>query len=440
MSSLINRTLLVLLSAGLTFLFNLSHAQNKKELEQKKQQLQKDIKLTNRLLDETKVNKKLSLNQLVTLNKKISIREELIGTINDEINVLDRQIAINKSQLSQLETDLKSLKDEYAKMIYFAYKNKSAYDRMMFIFSSKDFNQAYSRLKYLQQYTDYRQKQGELIIQTQQNINLKLKELSNKKNEKLGIVTEQEQEIGNLSGEKQEKEKVLVQLQDKEKQLKAELKKKQNDSRRLQQAIQQIIEEEIRKAKEEARKAAAEAEKKRIEANKSKKELPKGTKVEKTENVKSRPTVMYMSPEAEKLSSSFELNKSKLPWPVSEGVIVEGFGEHEHPVLKGIKIKNNGVDIQTNKNAMARCIFEGEVSGVVSIPNAGIAVIVRHGEFLSVYSNLNEVYVNKGDKLKTKQTIGTIERDEESGKTEVHFEIWKGNVMLNPELWIGKRN
>ncbi|MCC7051401.1 MAG: peptidoglycan DD-metalloendopeptidase family protein [Bacteroidia bacterium] len=434
--------IIILLICFYTISFGL-FAQTKKELEQRKKDLQKEIRLTNQMLEETKKNKQLSLNQLLTLNKKINIREELIGTITDEVGLLEKQIEDKKENIALLKNDLAKLKDEYAKMIYFAYKNQSSYNRLMFILSSKDFNQAYYRLKYLQQYSDYRLRQAELIIQKQKEITQKLNELQDKRNEKLGIVKEKEVEVQKLSGEKDEKEKILINLQDKEKQLRADLKKKQRDAEKLQQAIQQLIAEEIRKAKEEAaRKAAEERRKAEREAaaakaaGKSESEVKKIMESGKTTAPKISSSGMYLSAEAEKLSSNFEQNKGHLPWPVAEGVITSTFGEHEHPVLKNIKTKNNGVDITTTKNAMARAIFDGEVSGVISIPDAGEAIIIRHGEYLSVYSNLKEVYVKKGDKVKTKQSIAITDIDNESGKSEVHLEIWKGNVTLNPELWI----
>lgn len=424
-----------------------SFAQSKKDLEQKKKDLQKEIRMTNKMLEETKKNKRLSLNQLLTLNKKINIREELIGTITDEVSILEKQIEEKKENIQMLQDDLKKLKEEYAKMIYFAYKNQSSYDRMMFIFSSKDFNQAYYRLKYLQQYSEYRRKQAEMIVETEAEISARLKELQDKRNEKLGIVKEKEEEVNQLSGEKSEKEKLLVDLQDKEKQLKTELKKKQRDAEKLQQAIQQLIAEEIRKAKEEAARKAAEERRKAERdaaaakaAGKSEKEIKEIKENKKSDAPKLSSSGMYLSAEAEKLSSSFELNKGKLPWPVAEGVITSTYGEHEHPVLKNIKIKNNGVDITTTRNAMARAVFDGEVSGVISIPDAGQAIIVRHGEYLSVYSNLKDVYVKKGDKVKTKQSIASVDIDSETGKVEVHMEIWKGNVTLNPELWLKRGN
>lgn len=437
----------IYLVIGFVWLISLSgFSQSKKDLEQKKKELQKEIKLTNQMIEETKKNKQLSLIQLVTLNKKINIREQLISTITDEVSLIEKQIQEKTEEIESLKNDLSKLKQEYARMIYFAYKNQSTYNRLMFILSSKDFNQAYYRLKYLQQYSDYRIKQADLILAKQNELTIKLKELQDKRNEKLGIVKEKEQEVQQLSSEKTEKEKLVISLQDKEKQLKAELKKKQRDAEKLQQAIQQLIAEEIKKAKEEAlRKAEEKRKNAELEANKAKaagksdKEVEAIRKSGNTGSGKVSGSGIYLSEEAEKLSNSFEQNKGRLPWPVSNGVITESYGEHEHPVLKNIKIKNNGIDIVTTRNALARAIFDGEVSGVVSIPDAGQAIIIRHGEYLSVYSNLKEVYVSKGDKVKTNQTIAAIDADAETGKTQIHIEIWKGNVTLDPENWI-RRN
>jgi len=411
-----NESIRIFLLALFIFLFtSVCFSQSKKDLENKKSQLQKEINLTNKLLDETKKNKKLSLNQLVTLNQKITIRQELIKTINVEILVLDRQINENFAIIESMSKDLEQLKKEYARMIYHAYKNQNEYNRLMFIFSAKDFNQAYMRLKYMQQYSEYRQKQANLIEQTQKVLNKKIADLEEKKNRQKNLLDNKEQEKEVLSQEKTEKEEVLSRLQTKEKQLKAELKKKQEDASKLQQAIQRIIQKEIEKAKEEAKKA---------------------TVKQKAEN-KTTSQGLTLTPEAQKLSSTFELNKAKLPWPVMEGVITGVFGEQDHPVLKGIKIKNNGIDITTKQGAEVRSVFDGEVTGVIVIPGAGKAVIVRHGEYLSVYSNLSEVVVKTGEKLKTKQKIGTVITDDNS-KSEVHLEIWKGSIMLNPVAWIYK--
>jgi murein hydrolase activator len=386
-------------------------AQKQKELENKKKALQKEIQMTESLLNETKQNKKLSLNQLVTLNKKISIREELIRTINSEIRLIQKQITETSQIIESLEADIKHLKDEYAQMIYYAYKNRSAYDRLMFIFSSKDFNQAYKRLKYMQQYNEYRRKQAEMIIKTQELLNKKVKDLEEIRNKKEKLLQSEEQEKGVLAKEKKEQETTLVSLQEKEKELMTALKEKEKEQKQLQLAIQRVIEEEMRKAREEAKKAG------------------KPTPAANT---------LALTPEAMKLSSTFESNKSRLPWPVSEGLITGKFGEHAHPVLKGITVKNNGVDISTSKGAQVRSIFEGEVTGIATVPGFGKVIIVRHGEYLSVYSNLAEVNVKKGDKVSTKQIIGVVDTDDSTSKTEIHLEIYKGQNPLNPEQWLFK--
>jgi len=382
-------------------------AQSKKELENRKKQLQKEIIQTENLLNETKKNKKLSLNQLVTLNKKISIREQLIATIQAEIKLAEKQINDNKAIITSLENDLQKLKEEYAKMIYYAYKNQDAYSRIMFIFSAKDFSQAYRRLKYMQQYSHYRHKQAEMIVKTQELLYKKIAELEEKIRQKQELLIVEEQEKQQLAKEKSEQEKTLIQLQEQEKELMKKIKEKEQEQKQLQLAIQRIIEEEIRKSREKA----------------------------KTDGIKPAEQGLTLTPEAQKLSNTFEANKGKLPWPVAEGIITGKHGEQPHPVIKGITIKNNGVDISTKKNALVRAVFEGEVTGLATVPGFGKVVMIRHGEYLTVYSNLKEVLVKKGDKIKTKQNIGIVDTDE-NDKTEVHFEIWKGSTLMNPETWL----
>ena len=417
-------------------------AQPKKELEKKKSQLQNEIKVTNKLLDETKKNKRISLNQLVTLNKKIGVREELINTIGSEINLMGEQINNNEQRINYLESELDKLKKEYASMIYFAHKNQSSYNKLVFVFAAQDFNQAFRRLKYFQQYSDYRKNQASLIDSTKQKIFDQNKSLQQKKQEKNGLLLNEEDQKSQLTIEKQEKEKVLTELQSKEKQLKKELAKKQADANKLNAAIKKIIDDELRKAREAARQEAIAKRKKEKETAIAKAKKENKTVVVKTEKEEERETEkevaeaeIKLTPEAQQLSNNFAANKSKLPWPVAEGVISSSFGEHDHPVLKGIKVKNNGIDISTKNEASTRAVFDGLVTGVISIPGAGNAVIIRHGEYLTVYSNLGSVSVKKGDKVKTKQQIGTV-IDSEDSRSEMHFEIWKGSVLLNPAQWI----
>ncbi|MCC6691522.1 MAG: peptidoglycan DD-metalloendopeptidase family protein [Bacteroidia bacterium] len=377
--------------------------QSKSALEEKKKKLQQDIEYTNQLLIETKKSKKLSLNQLLTLNKKLADRQELIATINGQIYILNRQIAETNKNILNLQTDLKKLKDDYARMIYSAYRNRDEYSRLMFVFASVNFNQAYIRLKYLQQYNEYRRHQAELIELKQKELNDKLQELEMRKTEKRELLGTQEFEKETLTKEKSEKEVILNDLQSKEKQLKGTLVKKKKDAEKLQQAIMKIIREEIEKANADKSKPA---------------------------------TRLVLTPEAQQLSSSFSKNRGKLPWPVIQGVIIDRFGSHPHPTMPDITINNNGVDIATSKGALARAVFDGEVTGVVNIPQSGKVIIIRHGEYLSVYANLNEVYVKAGDKITTKQNIGSILLDEEDSKTELHIEIWKGQTKLDPEDWL----
>ena len=401
----------------LTFLFFVfllvpaSYAQNKKELENKKKKLQEEINYTNKLLSETKKNKKLSLNQLVTLNKKISARQELIATINKELSLLETQILENHISINKLKKDLEKLKMEYAKMIYYAYRNRDAYSKLMFIFAAKDFTQAYMRLKYFQQYGQFRQKQAKEIEMKQQMLNGKVSELEVKKGDKKVLLTNEETEKQHLSKEKTQKEVAFNELQNKEKQLKKELEKKKKDAEKLQAAIQKLIEEEIRKARKKAK-----------------------------DESKPEPKSIVLTPEAQLLSNSFAGNKGKLPWPVLKGIITGRFGIHPHPLMPEVDVSNDGIDITTSKGTLARSVFEGEVTGIASLPGSGKVVIIRHGEYLSVYANMNDVYVKTGEKVKTKQNIGTILYDESDGKTELQLQIWKGQTKLDPEAWLFKNN
>jgi septal ring factor EnvC (AmiA/AmiB activator) len=281
----------------------------------------------------------------------------------------------------------------------------------MFILSSENFNQAYRRIKYFQQYSSYRKKQVEMIQQTQKIINNKLSTLNNQKTEKVVLLTQKEKEKKKLSIEKEEKDNTISKLKKKEKNLSAMLKKKQREAEKLQKEIEKIITEEIRKSK-----------------------IPE-VKENKTA-VDKKPNTISLTPDESIISNNFEINKGRLPWPTEKGVISSSFGEHPHPVHKDVKIKNNGIDILTNKGSYARSIFNGVVTAVISTPNGKKAVIIRHGEYLSVYSNLDDVIVSKGAKVSSKQKIGSIALNSEESSTELHFEIWKNTNFQNPQPWL----
>jgi septal ring factor EnvC (AmiA/AmiB activator) len=405
-----NKHILGCLAIICSLLFSVStNAQSKNDLEAKKKLLQQEISLTNKMLDETRKNKELSLDELLKLKSKINARAGFISALNSELKLYNNQIKKSTDEIASLQEELTKLKEEYAKMIYYAYVHKGSFDKIMFVFASNSFNQAYKRLKYIQQYSAYRKSQVTNILKSQESLKQKITELDLAKQEKGAIISLEEQEKQKLAVEQVEKEGAVKQLQGKEQELKQDLSKKQAAAQKLQKAIQKIIEDEIRKAREAAKKAG---------------NTSKG---------------FPMTPEALKLSNSFAANKGKLPWPVLEGVITDRFGQHPHPVLSGIVINNNGIDISTTKGALARAIFEGEVSYVGIIPGEGKVIMIRHGEYLSVYSYMTEVYVNKGDKVTTKQHLGVLVNDADASKTDLHLEIWKGMTKLNPEYWIFRK-
>ena len=362
---------------------------DKQALESKKKKLNAEINEINSLLSETKASKKNSLNQLVAINKKISIREELISTIVAEINQLNREIKQNEKEIDKLKEHLNKLKAEYARMIYFAQRNQDSYSRLVFIFASGDFNQALMRLKYFQQYSQFRKKQAQDIVEAEKVLVAKIDELKEKRSEKNLLLGNEEEEKGNLTKEKSDQEVVLTELQKKERELKVELEKKKRDAENLQLAIKKLIEAEIKRKAEEAMKAeaAALAAKKAAEKKEAKtktkektvKEEIKEVKVEKKET-----GIPELSDEADELSNDFANNRGKLPWPVSKGYISEQYGEHEHPAIKGFMMFNNGIEICTSMGSQARAVFEGEVTGIAVSPAGGKLVIIRHGEYLSV--------------------------------------------------------
>ena len=401
-----------------------SAQQDKEKLKTNKQKILKEIESNKKLLDETRKGKKSSLTKLVILNNQISKREELINSTNSEIQTVDAKIILNKAEINRLQNNLQSLKQEYAKMICYAYRNRNSYDRLMFVFASRDFYQAYRRLKYLQQYSQYRKKQAEMIQTMQMQLSERHKVLSSTKDEKIDLVRGQEREKVKLADEKNEQSKTFQELTKKEKKIIETLKEKEESARKLQKAINEIIAREIAKSREKV--ASVKPANNKPSGNKSTVET-------------SKPVVhgeLPLTPDEQLLSSSFEGNKGKLPWPSVHGIITSTFGTHDHPILPGIKTVNNGIDIATARNARVRAVFDGKVSGVISIPGSGKAIIIRHGEYLSVYSNLSEVFVKMGDKIKTKDDIGVVMTDNEESKTELHFEIWKGKVLMNPASWL----
>ena len=387
--------------------------QSKSELQKRKEKIQKEIDFTNKQLQIVTKNKSATKEQLEALQKKIQLREQLIGTINNEISALGGQIATTSKEILSLEEKMHRLKEAYANMIKFAQNNRNIYQRLMFVFAAADFNQAYKRITYLKEYSHHRKIQAQQIVGTQTELSGKKTELENRKNEKTNLKLSEQNNKATLEKEKGEQDKLMKNLTAREQKLRKDLAEKQAAKLKLDRAIESVIRKEIEAAKKKA--------------------VAAGKKNVTTENV------FTSTPEALKLSSNFSSNKGLLPWPVEQGSISSTFGEHPHKELKGIMIKNNGIDIQSAKGSFARTIFDGTVSGVINIPGSNKAVIIRHGEYLTVYSNLTQVNVKTGDKVKTKQKIGFIGDDDDKEMSEVHLEIWKTTTKLNPQLWIARK-
>ena len=396
-----------------------SQSKDKDALQEKKAKIQKEIKLTNSLLQKAKKEKNQSLTTLNTLNKQIQFRKEIIQALDLEVKMASIQIGNLKQQIQEAQQSiatqqelLDTLKSEYALMIRHAYFNRNAYDRLAFVFSSQSYNQAFKRLRYLQEYSQFRQKQVEEIKLAEQKLSDELIALKRQKvllivakNEKTQSLESSQIEVGILNGEQSSQKTLLSKLRIKEKQLKKELQSKQSLADELDKQILKIIEEEIRMAKDKASKKS---------------------------------DVLELTPEEQELSDNFTSNKGKLPWPVERGIIIERFGIQVHPVLKGIETFNNGVKITTEEGAIVRAVFEGTVSRIIDIPGAGKAVILSHGDYFSVYSNLLEVSVKRGQSVLRKEKIGTVLTKTNTKETVTELQIWNGSEKMDPSSWLYK--
>lgn len=403
------------------FLVNAQTKADKEKLQKTKHQLEEEIRYTNELLETTQKNKQASLDNLQILTKKIRSREALINTISAELEDVQVKISVENIQINRMSRQLQEMKSEYARMIYHAYRIMNGRNKLMFIFSAKDFNQAYQRLKYYQQYASWRRRQVQRIESTQIAINSQRKELEDIKNQKLTLIQTQQIEKQKLDREKLDKAKAVKEFTSREKQLLKTLKTKQQAAQRLEYEIEKLIADEIKASEERHRKRDA----------RDKKSTTSG-------NVRTR-SVLELTPREKELSSSFATNRGRLPWPCDRGFISGSFGEHPHPVLEYVKVKNNGIDIMTERGAIVKAVFGGRVSWVKSFPNLNKVVIIRHGEYLTVYSNLEEVGVRDGQEVSAKQIIGRVHTNPDDQKSELHFEIWRGKTIQDPEEWLAGR-
>ena len=405
------RRLILLLMALL--LAGGGYAQRTKEaLQAEIKSLQKDIETANELLKETSKNKEVTLNQVSLMDKKIKDRQKLINAYNEQIKELDKSIKKGENNIKKLNGELNTLHNEYSKMVVFAYRNRDRYNQLEYLFSSEDFNQAYQRRRYIQQFAEARKTKMNQIVSTKNKVSGEVDAFRKNREEQARLLEEEKAQQEVLKKEKAELNTQVAALKKKEGSLQQNIKDKQAQAKKFQKEIDKIIAEEIRKANE-----------KNAKAGKAGKTGKAG---------------IALTPSEKALSSSFVANKGKFPWPVERGVVSTTFGKHQSAVSDKVYITNNGIDIATSENSRARAIFDGEVVSVVKPSASNMAVIIRHGDYFTVYSQMDEVYVKKGDRVKTKQDLGKIHTDRTEGKTELHFELRQGTECLNPGHWLAR--
>ena len=395
------------LSISVFLLFSITNgfAQSKAELQKQRNELNKRIEYTKKLIAETKDNKTEALSELKILREQIRYRQQLLGSFEREVKDIGQEISNSERSIREMESKIALMKEEYAAMIYQAYKNKSSHNELMYIFAAADFNQAYKRFKIMQEFAEFRKRQANEIRDTQESLRARIAELEEAKEHKEELLVEKSEETKQLASAKEKSEQVVANLKKEESKLRQQQVQQEAERQKINAAIKQIIAAELA------------AEKK---ANDGKYEL---------------------TPEGKVLSERFEQNKGSLPWPVVRGVIIGRFGKQPHPTIPGITIENNGVDITTEKDASVLAVFGGKVTSVFTIPGAGMNVIITHGAYKTVYTNMTGVTFKKGDTIDAGEKIGNVLQL--NGKSVAHLEVWRmtsaGGTPQNPELWISKK-
>jgi len=391
----------ILLTVLVLFPFFSLLAQNSlKELKKKQELLAREIKESTRILKQTEKKRKNTVNQLYILNRQIKNRQRLINGYEQEIALIGKEIVKNRSRMDSINRRMDVLKKEYAQIItkyYELYKGKGGI--IAYVFASESLNQAYRRIKYYQQFISYGKKLYDDLEKLIKELEKEVSKLEENRKERENTLAEIRKEQQKLIREKRRKNRYVQNLKKKEKEIRKNIRLKQRIKRKLSDEMQRIIAEERKKRK-------------------------KG---------------IALTPEEKIIAGNFNRNKGKLPWPTTKGVIIDDYGEHPHPVLKNITVKNDGVDIMTEKGSVARAVFEGEVRKIIAIPGANETVILKHGNYYTVYQNVYKVRVKTGDQVKLKQPLGTVFTDPKTGETILHFEIWSGMAKMNPETWLAKQ-
>lgn len=405
---MIKKTVFITLSLFILLMVTAQTSKKRNELERLKRATQEMIEETNKMLSDTKKSALQYLTQLNVLGEQIKMRRSLINTLNNEVTLIDQEQRRITREIAQLQESLEEKKEKYAIAMQGLYSKRSGVDDMLFILSAQSVGQSYRRMRYLQEYSQWRKEQAVAIAEQQRELALKKADLEKKKRERSNLLSERRSETQELQQKENTQKTMVSELKKKEKSLQAELRKQQQEAREFDRQIQKLIEEEARKAAQKKETKAA---------------TKGGYAMDKAETA---------------LSGSFEKNKGKLPYPINGSYIIVGrFGRQQHS--RYVETINNGIDLQTKPGAEARAVFDGVVSRVFIVPGYNSSVIIRHGNYLTVYSNLREVYVKAGDTVKTRQSIGKIFTDSENGNlTKMQFQLWKETTKLNPEPWLAK--
>ncbi|WP_306351332.1 murein hydrolase activator EnvC family protein [Flavobacterium sp. '19STA2R22 D10 B1'] len=411
-----------------------SQNDQQKKLEERKAQIQKEIQVFQSLLKTEKSKEKSVLTKIGEQNAKIKLTEKLINNTQQQTKLLNNDIYVNQRQINKLTDELELLKKDYAEMIVKSYKSRSEQSRAMFLLSSENFLQAYKRAQYMKQYANYRKMQGDEIKVKSEKLQTYNQKLAVQKGEKEKLIRENEKEKVTLESDKKDQQVLMTAIKKDQKKYNADIKKKQQESVAIDRQIQKLIREAIAAAN-----AAAEAKRKAaaLAAAKNKaKGNPTTTTKKNTEVVSEGSSTKFaLTAETKALADNFKANKGKLPWPVDKGLLTLGYGDQPHPLQKNLVVHNSGVEITTEDGANARAVFGGEVLTVQVLSGNNKAVYIQHGDYITVYLNLQSVSVSKGDKVSIKQTIGKIHTNS-SGKTVIKFLVLQNTTMLNPEQWL----
>jgi septal ring factor EnvC (AmiA/AmiB activator) len=396
--------ILIFIALGFGQLKAQQTSKQQKELEAQRIRLKKEIKQINTILFKDSKTRKNALTEVEDLQVKLNVRSELIRVTNQQANLLTSKIRINEKNISVQRKELEDLKSEYANLIRKSYESKSLQNRLMFLFSSENFLQAYKRLQYLKQYARYRRRQGKAISEKTKLLQELNQMLSIEKADKILLIEENRIVQKEIEKEKQQQNSLIKNLERRQKKLASQISKKEKQQRAIDREINRLIREAIAASNSRA-----------------------GKKGKKT---------FQLTPEAKLLADNFISNKGRLPWPLEKGIVVQGFGRQRHPVVKTTIIQSNGVVIATEPLAQVRAVFEGEVMSVIVIKGSNPSVLIRHGNFITLYTNLAKLYVKKGEKVKAKQAIGEVFTNQQTGKTQLQFGIFNNVKALNPKDWV----